>query len=263
MNLQTDLGSIVGSIIEEKLSKEKIKKRDMSDSLKEGRYKGIKVIAEIKPSSPSKGELRSINLENIGNIVKDIESGGASAISVLVEPRKFNGSMEFLKEVRRSTELPILAKGFFYTPIHLSECAVFGADAYLSMIRVLEVLNVNKKDFIQFSEKLGLESFFEANSLEEIKSIPPSKRRIVEINNRNIYEDFEIHLDNIAIGKNLPEEDVLVSGSGISSAKDLETLFYLSNGRLDAVLIGTSIMNSEDIRAKVSEFVEKGKEVVK
>jgi indole-3-glycerol phosphate synthase len=263
MELKDTLGATVGEIIEDKLREEVKKKRSLYNSLKEGRKKGIRIIAEIKPSSPSKGNLKYITIENIASIVEELEHGGASAISVLVESRKFNGSMEFLKEVRKATDLPILAKGFFFTPSHLSECSVFGADAYLSMIRVLETLKVNKEEFTQFSQKLDLEPFFEANSLEEISSVPSIERRIVEINNRNIYGDFEINLSNIAIGENLPEKDVLVSASGVFSEQDIEKLFCLSNNRLDAVLIGTSIMKSEDITDKVREFVDKGKEVVK
>jgi indole-3-glycerol phosphate synthase len=263
MKLQDNLGTVVGGIIEDKLVKEVKKKRSLYNSLKEGRKKGVRIIAEIKPSSPSKGDLKSIDIGNIANIAKEIEDGGASAISVLVEPREFQGSMDFLKEIRRATDLPILAKGFFFTPFHLSECAVFGADAYLLMIRVLETLKVNKEQFVKFGQNLDLEPFFEANSLEEIRAVPDLERRIIEINNRNIYGDLEINLDNITLGKKLSGEDILVSASGLFTPQDLEKLFYLSNNSLDAVLIGTSIMRSDNMSEKVREFVDKGREVVK
>ena len=262
MKLQDSLG-VVGEIIEAKLKEETKKKRSFYNVLKEGRKKGIRIIAEIKPSSPSKGDLKSVTLENIARIAVELEHGGASAISVLVEPRKFNGSMEFLKEVRGATDLPILAKGFFYNPLHLSECAVFGADVYLSMIRVLDTLGVNKEKLVQFGQELDLEPFFEANSLEEIRAVPDLERRIIEINNRNIYGDLEINLKNIKLGINLSEEDVLVSASGLFSTQDLEKLFYISDNRIDAVLIGTSIMKSDNISEKVREFVDKGRSVVK
>jgi indole-3-glycerol phosphate synthase len=263
MKLQDSLGPVVGGIIEDKLKEVSKKKRNLYDSLRNGRNKGIRIITEIKPSSPSEGDLKSIDKGNIASIVKEMEKGGASAISALVEPRRFNGSMAFLKEAREATDLPILAKGFFYTPSHLAECATFGANSYLMMIRVLETLEVNKEKLVQFGQELELEPFFEANSLDEIRAVPSFKKRIIEVNNRNIYGDLKIDLNNIKLGNNLKEEDVLVSASGVFSGEDLEKLFYFSGNRLDAVLIGTSIMKSDSISEKVREFVEKGREVVK
>lgn len=258
MDLKERLGKTVGEIVEQKLS-EGERKRSMYDALKNGRKKGVRVIAELKFSSPGKGTIRPKGAE-IKEILGEFESGGASAVSVLVEPRHFMGEMEFLRKARDVTDLPILAKGFFFSPMHLAECALSGADSYLLMVRIMEVLGADFGDLVYAGRMLGMEPFIEAETREEIEKALPNSR-IISVNNREIYGDLKIDPGRAAAGKGLSGDKVFVSSSGISSAEDLRKVCELSGFRVDAVLVGTALMRSAEISRKIEELVNAGSEV--
>jgi len=180
----------------------------------------------------------------------------------VIEPRYFNGQIEFLNKARELTDLPILAKGFLFNETHLAECAARRADSYLLMVRVLECVSQNIEEFVEFGKKLDLEAFIEANTSEAIQTALCLKPKIIEVNNRNIYRDFSLDFENVKIGKGIPGEIAFVSASGINTPKDLEELYAMSESRVDAVLVGTSIMESWNVCSKVREFVKAGKEVI-
>ncbi len=256
------LGKAVGDIVDDIL-REKKNVRGMYDALRDGRRNGVRVIAELKPSSPSRGELRSIGAREIPSIVEELESGGAHAISVLVEPRRFGGSLENLRTVRECTDLPLLAKGFLFSPRQLAECMVAGADAYLLMVRVVDAVLQDAGRLIELGEALGMEAFIEANTPDEIEKALGVGATIIEINNRDIYGDLSFDLKNAAIGKGLANDIAFVSASGISTAADIEHAYASSGGRVDAVLVGSSLMTADSVSRKVAELVAAGDEVVR
>lgn len=252
-----ELGKTVGGIIKNK--------SDMPDFRfydKLSIENSLKLITELKPASPSKGKLQNVS-QNLEEIIKAMERSGASAVSVLVEKEKFGGSIEILKQVRKLTNLPILAKGFFFDPKQITEIAVAGADAFLLMVRVVESQGKNIKDLLNFGAALGLDAVVEVSNTEELNNAIDSGARIIEINNRDIYGDLGIDLGNIVFGQNLSKDIIFISASGIKSAKDISKLYELSNKRVNAFLVGTSIMKSKNIQAKVQELVKACKEVKK
>ena len=256
------LGTVVGDIVDDILL-EKKSSRSMYDALRDGRRKGVRVIAELKPSSPSKGELRSIGAHDIPSIIEELESGGAHAISVLVEPRRFGGCLENLRTVRECTDLPLLAKGFLFLPRQLAECMAAGADAYLLMVRVVDSVLQDAGRLIELGEALGMEAFIEANSPDEVAKALGVGASIVEVNNRDIYGDLSLDLDRAALGKELPDDIAFVSASGISTAADIAQVYAASGGRVDAVLVGSSLMTADSISRKIAELVSAGEDVVR
>lgn len=262
MKLQEILGKTTGKIVESKLREEIRVKRSMYRALKDGRHKGIRIIAELKTSSPSEGNLRSVEKKDVVHIIQEFEAGGASAISVMIEPICFNGSIEYLKIARDVTDLPLLAKGFLFSPMHLIECMAAGADAYLLMIKVLEAVGKDIKQFIDVGNELGMEAFIEVSTAEEIQKALALKSKIIEVNNRNIYGDLDINLNNVTIGKGIPKEIAFISASGIENGEDIKEVYELSGNRADAVLVGTCLMKSRSISRKARELVTAGEEAV-
>lgn len=256
------LGTVVGDIVNDILQ-EKKSTRSMYEALRDGRRKGVRVIAELKPSSPSRGELRSIGSREITSIIEELEAGGAYAISVLVEPRRFGGSLENLRAAREATDLPLLAKGFLFTPRQLAECMAAGADAYLLMVRVVDAVLQDAGRLIELGEALGMEAFIEANTPDEIVKALGVGVKMLEINNRDIYGDLSLDLGKAALGKDLPEDIAFVSASGIATPADIERVYQASGKRVDAVLVGSSVMAADSISRKVAELVAAGEDVVR
>lgn len=252
-----ELGKTVAGIIKNKLDIPDFK---FYDKLLD--RNSLKLITEVKPASPSKGKLQDVS-QNLKEIVKAMEQGGASAVSVLVEKEKFGGSIEILKKVRALTNLPILAKGFFFDPRQIAEIAVAGADAFLLMTRVIEAQGKNVKDLLNFGAALGLDAVVEVSNVEELNNAINSGARIIEINNRDIYGDLGIDFENVVFGQNLSKDIIFISASGIESVKDISSLYRLSNKRVNAFLVGTSIMRPKNAQAKVQELVKACKEVTK
>lgn len=250
-----ELGKTVGGIIKNKPIAPSF---EFYKKLRSGN--DLKLIAELKPASPSEGKLREVS-NDLGKVVKAMEQGRASALSVLVEKEGFSGGIGLLKNVRNLTSLPILAKGIFFEPRQIAEVAVAGASAFLLMVRVVDAEGKSVKELIDFGRSLKIDAVVEASSGEELVSAINSGARIIEINNRSIYSDLSIDPENTKLGRSLPKNVILISASGINSPDDISKLFELSKKRVDAFLVGTSVMRSKDIRAKVQELTKACEEV--
>lgn len=252
-----ELGKTVGDIIKNKPTLPNFKFYDnLSNS------NSLKLITEIKPASPSGGKLQDVS-QNLKEIVKGMEQGGASAVSVLIEKEKFGGSVELLKKVRKMTNLPILAKGFFFNTKQIAEIAVAGANAFLLMIRVVEAQGKNVKELLNFGADLGLDTVVEVSNAEELNKAIISGARIIEVNNRDIYGSLDIDFNHAMIGRYIPENILFVSASGIETAADIRKIYEISQFRVDAILVGTSIMHSQNIVQKIQELIKAGVEVAK
>ncbi|HES59051.1 MAG: indole-3-glycerol phosphate synthase TrpC [Calditrichaceae bacterium] len=199
---------------------------------------GFHFICEVKKASPSKGIIQP-NF-NPTEQSKLYEQGGASAISVLTDEKYFMGSLEYLKAIKRTVQLPVLRKDFIIDAYQIYESRAAGADLILLITRILSKDQLN--DFYQQAKELGLEALIEIADAEDIDKIPvlPDKA-ILGINNRNLHT-FEVSLQNsIHIKPNLPAEVPVISESGIHNADDCKLLF---NHGFRGALIGESLMRA-------------------
>lgn len=205
---------------------------------------GVSVIAEVKPSSPT----RDFEDFDPAEAAEAMEHGGASAISVLTEPTRFGGSLENLEAVREAVELPVLRKDFVVDERQLHETARIGADAVLLIARFLDDLD----RFVETSRDLGLEPLVEVHEEEELEWALATEAEVVGVNTRDL-ETLEVDL---AVAEELvPRVDrVSVAESGIRDADDV---LRVKEAGADAALIGTGIVEG-DVEERTRDFVEAG-----
>lgn len=211
------------------------------------------VITEIKAASPSIGTIR----ENINptEIARAMENGGAVGISVLTEPKHFNGSLDTLSEIRSAVKLPILMKDIILNCTQIVAASYIGADAVL-LIKALFDRDYGETDLdtmISFIHAKGLEVLLEVHTEKEFCSAALTNADVIGINNRNL-ADLKLNLNTTKtiLQKNKLNDLVVVSESGIKTPSDLQ---FLSDCGASAFLIGSSIMLTENIEEKVREFV--------
>lgn len=201
------------------------------------RKDGISIIGEFKKASPSLGEIKSkINLND------RIEEYNASvdAISCLTEEDHFGGSVEYLKQIRGISPLPILRKDFMIEPYQFYEARANGADAVLLIAAILD--DAQLKDFYQLSAELGLDALVEVHDEAEMERALKLDARIIGVNNRNL-KDFSIELATTKrLGGMVPQEKILVAESGVVSDDDVR---FLKECGVDAFLIGRAFMEAE------------------
>jgi len=205
------------------------------------------VIAEIKYKTPSD---KSINSQKKPNELAGIyEAGGACAISVLTEPFFFEGSVDYLMQVKESTKLPVLRKDFIVSKIQIYESYVCGAD---SVLLISKVLKENLKEYISLCHSFAMEPLVEVRSSSEAENALNSDAKIVGINNRNLV-DMKIDLNKTKeISEILSDSGVLaVSESGIKTNADISALKKYCNG----FLIGTALMKAKDPKEVLEGFV--------
>jgi indole-3-glycerol phosphate synthase len=211
----------------------------------------IGLIAEIKFASPSEGGIRGkMDPCAIGRIYED---SGAAAISLLTDRRFFGGDLDELPRLKRTVSLPILRKDFILDEIQINESLLFGADAVLLITRILSKEHL--KELLTVCQEVGLTPLTEIHDLQDLEKALDCGAEIIGINNRNL-ETFEVDFrTTIELAPRVPEKCTLVSESGISDKEDIRRL----TGRgIRAVLVGTSIMKSNDIRSKVQDLVHAG-----
>ncbi|XNZ01073.1 indole-3-glycerol phosphate synthase TrpC [Micrococcus luteus] len=211
--------------------------RDAAAALTGGRTdpEGIRVISEVKRSSPSKGALAEIH--EPATLARSYERGGASAVSVLTEQRRFGGSLADLDAVRAAVDLPILRKDFTVTEYQIHEARAHGADLVLLIVAALD--DAQLRDFLQLTHELGMNALVEAHTHEEIARAVEVDARILGVNVRNL-KTLDIDPDRYArLAADLPEHVVRVAESGVESAAQVEQ--YAAAGA-DAVLVGEALV---------------------
>ena len=207
----------------------------------------IGIIAEVKKASPSKG-LIAKNFDYI-EIAKEYEASGASAISVLTEPYFFQGSDEYLKEIVKNVNIPVLRKDFVIDEYMIFEAKLLGASAILLIVAILS--DEQLKNYLEISYILGLSAIVEAHDEQEIKRAIDAGADIIGVNNRNL-KDFSIDIENsIRLRRCVSEDIVFISESGVKTKEDVTRL---KENNVDAVLIGETLMKSHDKRAMIQEF---------
>jgi indole-3-glycerol phosphate synthase len=209
---------------------------------------GVKVIAEFKRRSPSKGPIKADAEPSA--IAYEYERGGAAAISVLTEPDYFDGSLEDLAEVRKTTALPILRKDFIVDEFQIYESAAAEADALLLIVAALSDSELNKLRQIT-EDELGMDALVEVHTSEEMERAIDCGATLIGVNNRKL-ATFEVSLDtSIELAARIPSDKVLISESGIGKADDINRL---RNAGYRGVLIGETLMRTGDPAAIIAEL---------
>lgn len=209
----------------------------------------IKLIAEVKKASPSKGLLcPDFNPEALATCY---ESAGAAAISVLTDERFFQGSLAYLKTIKAVTkQTAVLRKDFIIDRYQLVEARVYGADAVLLIVAALTTLEL--KQFIQATKDLGMTPLVEVHDSAELAMALEAGAEVIGVNNRNL-TDFSVSLTTTDhLVQLMPPGVVSVSESGIKTFADIS---HLAEIGVNAVLVGESIVTASDPGMKIQELM--------
>ena len=207
------------------------------DSISNSDFKTIKVIAEVKKASPSKGII-SHNFDHLA-IAQGYQAAGADAISVLTDEKYFMGHNDYLKEVAASVALPCIRKDFIVEEYQILQARLLGASAYLLIVDCLDQKSLER--LIAFGKTLGLDALVETHRAEEVTIALDSGAEIIGVNNRNL-RTFETNLQtSLDLRPMVPESIPFISESGISTAEDIKLLL---EHKTSAVLVGESLMRN-------------------
>ncbi len=210
---------------------------------------GLRLIAEIKKASPSKGMLRA-SFDPV-EIAKIYEKGGASALSVLTEERYFLGALSSLDAVSSSVSLPILQKDFILDEFQLYEARALGADAVLLIVALLGLSQLS--DYYHLARELSLDVLVEVHDEAELEKVI-AWAPLIGVNNRNLRDFCTDLATTFRLIKTIPDDRTVVSESGIHSR---EQMAQLQACGVDAVLVGESLMRSEKIEEKIKALLGK------
>ncbi|MDX1763831.1 MAG: indole-3-glycerol phosphate synthase TrpC [bacterium] len=222
--------------------------RDFKGAIRKKQGDSIRVIAEVKQASPSKGVIRE-RFDPV-NIARTYEKAGAAAISVLTEQDFFLGHPDFLSAIRKAVEIPLLRKDFITDPYQVWEARHLGADAFLLIVALLS--GPELEELIQLGRELGVTALVEVHTREELDAALASSAEVIGINNRNL-KTFETDLGTTSeLAPSIPEGVVVVSESGIGGPQDL---LRLESARVDAVLVGESLMRAPEPGEKLQTLL--------
>ena len=218
------------------------------------RHDGIPVIAEIKRASPSKGHL--IDIEDPAALARQYEQGGASAISVLTEGRRFLGSLDDVDAVRAAVHIPVLRKDFITTDYQIWEARAHGADIVLLIVAALD--DTQLAHLLKLTHELGMTALVETHTREEIERAIAAGARVIGINARNL-KDLRVDVGKYTeLASNLPEDVIKVAESGVFGAVEVEDH---ARAGADAVLVGEGVATADDPRLAVERLVKAGERV--
>ena len=211
----------------------------------------VKIISEVKRSSPSKGALASI--PDPAALASTYEAGGASVVSVLTEQRRFNGSLADLDAVRAVVDIPILRKDFIVTPYQIHEARAHGADLVLLIVAALEQNALIS--LLERTRSLGMEALVETHSRLEALRAMEAGASIIGVNARNL-KTLEVDRSTVEqVIDVIPQDVVAVAESGVANAHDV---FEYAKWGADAVLVGEALVTSGDPRASIQDMVSAG-----
>ncbi|MDI1290975.1 MAG: indole-3-glycerol phosphate synthase TrpC [bacterium] len=211
----------------------------------------VSVIAEVKRSSPSRGQLADI--ADPAALAIEYELGGAHCISVLTEERRFGGCLADLADVRAAVDIPVLRKDFIVTSYQLWEAKAYGADMILLIVAALEQSAL--VSLIERTQSLGLTALVEVHDEQEIDRAVDAGALVIGVNARNL-KTLEIDRGVFPrVAGRIPDSCIKVAESGIRDPHDL--IVYAEAGA-DAVLVGESLVTGRDPRSAVHDLVTAG-----
>jgi indole-3-glycerol phosphate synthase len=201
---------------------------------------GINIIAEFKRRSPSKGTIREG--ANPIEIARAYQAGGAVAMSVLTEEDYFAGSLDDLRQVRCTVDLPVLRKDFIFDEYQVYESAAVGADAILLIVAVLDDELLSRLRRLA-EDELGMDAVVEVHTSDEMRRAAACGAKVIGVNNRDL-RTFEVSLEtSMSLAREAPEEALLISESGLNNAADLQRL---RDAGYRGFLIGETLMRADD-----------------
>lgn len=234
--------------IKDSLQKNNFKFKKQLNKFKD--QKKIAIIAEVKKASPSKGVF--INDFDHIDIANQYLKSGAACLSILTEKNYFLGNKEYLQDIKKKINLPILCKDFFIDPYQVYEASMIGADCILIILKSSsDELVLNLYDAAM---ECGLDCIMEVHNENEMKRAIKFENAILGINNRNL-ENFKTDLEttvNICNNFNLSEK-TLICESGIHNKKDINYIFEKT--KISNFLIGESLIRSPSIYDKMKELI--------
>ena len=247
MNILEEIVAKTKSKLEEKkqrVSLEELSSKIDFENLKETNFKkslqnkAEAIIAEIKKASPSAGII-SDDFDPVSKS-KEYESFGASALSILTEEDYFLGNIQYLKDVKATTSLPILRKDFIVDEYQIYESKLIGADCILLIASILN--DEELKNFSEIAERLKLDYIIEVHDEEELQRVQHFTNAIIGVNNRDL-KTFDVDINNsVELKKTFKGENIFIAESGIKSKKDIE---YLQQNNINVFLIGESLMKGD------------------
>ncbi len=230
---------------------EEIKKvsppKDFYDLMSKNR--GLKIIPEVKKSSPSKGMLCR-NFDPV-KIAKSYDDNGAFAISVLTDKKFFDGDLKYLYNIRKEINLPLLRKDFTIDAYQIYEARLHGADIILLIASVLDLSQII--EFLSITHTLGMSAIVEVHDKNElIEKAIRAESRIIGINNRDL-KTFQVNLSTTEdLIEYVPHNTQVISESGIGKPLHVKRLMELG---INSFLIGETFMNSPYPGDKLREFI--------
>ena len=237
-----DYGSLARSAFDRRLKTEPNRLASVLRS-----WHRVNIIAEIKRASPSKGVIN--DSVDIAHLAKTYEEAGAVAISVLTEEDNFRGSLDDLRIVRSTVDIPILQKDFFIDEFQIFESAAAGADAILLIVAALPIESL--RNLQKTANDLGLDAIVEVHDADELEIAHEIDSKIVGVNNRNL-KTFEVSLDvSRELAASKQNNVLLISESGISTSEQIAELRALG---YSGFLIGESVMRSGDPGRMIEEL---------
>ncbi len=210
--------------------------------------KPIRLIAEVKQASPSRGILCP-NF-NPTELATTYAQGGANAISVLTEASYFKGSIDHLAAIREVVKLPLLRKDFIFDPYQVYESRAYGADALLLIVAILS--QEQFKELLSIGHSLGLKCLVEVHNETDVERALLSGAEIIGINNRDL-NTFAVDINTTGqLLPLIPQQKIVVAESGIKNRKDIEKLM---DWRVNAVLVGEALVTANNILTKMKELM--------
>ena len=228
-------------------------RRDFTRALRKPKSGPVALIAEVKKASPSAGVIRP-DFDPV-RIALEYEAAGASCLSVLTDEKFFQGSLQYLKQIREAVKLPLLRKDFVIDERQILEAVEWGADAVLLIVAILSDAQLTR--FHALATEAGLAALVEVHDEAELDRALRAGAELIGVNNRNL-KTFKVDLgttEQLAVRlraspSNTPP--LLVAESGIHTRADVERLAKCG---AQAILVGESLMKHADIGAKVHELL--------
>ena len=207
------------------------------------------LIAEIKKASPSKGVIRA-DFDPVA-IAKSYEQGGATCLSVLTDVTYFQGSPDYLQQVRDAVSLPLLRKDFTIDPIQVYEARVLGADAILLIVAAVRSA-ARLAELRTTAESLGMDALVEVHDAEELEIALASGATLIGVNNRNLH-DFSVDLGTFGtLATHFGDGTTAVAESGLLTPEDVRTVVAAG---ADAILVGEALMRQDEITAATKQLM--------
>jgi indole-3-glycerol phosphate synthase len=223
-------------------------RRDFLAAIRKPQRGDIALIAEVKKASPSAGVICK-DFDPV-HIAKEYEAAGASCLSVLTDEKFFQGSLDYLRQIRVAVKLPLLRKDFIIDERQILEAIEWGADAILLIVAILNDEQLAK--FHSLTTEAGLAVLVEVHDEAELERALKIGAELIGVNNRDL-KNFKVDLDTTEkLAKKIDAGKILVAESGIHSRADVERLKTCG---AKAILVGESLMRGGGVRTKVRELI--------